>query len=124
LLPLRAGAVGYLLKHPLSAEVLLGRQRVVRPAAQREIVDGSWATAHMGRDMMELQSRLFATALATYISIGATSCVPLPHDAANCRRDLLAPRWRGVFVLWRLLGGGEGGARFRVSWFGSRWASW
>ena len=67
----------------LATEVLLRCQGIVRATAQREIVDGWWASSCMWMLMMELQSGLLPAALAPGVDIRAARLVPLPDAAAD-----------------------------------------
>src|SRR5262245_16283174 len=83
---------------PLTSEVVLRRQRVVRAAAQLEVVDGRWSSAGVGLSMMKLDAGALAAALASRVGVSATALVTLPHRAAHLRRHRSSPRRRGAML--------------------------
>ena len=69
-------------------KILFRRQSIVGAAAQREIVDGRWASSPVRMLMVELQSGLLPAALAAGVDIRAARFVPLPDATANFGRNV------------------------------------
>ena len=75
-------------------KILFRRQSIVGAAAQREIVDGRWASSPVRMLMVELQSGLLPATLAASVDVRAARFVSLPDGTADfCRNIPTVGRW-------------------------------
>jgi hypothetical protein len=67
----------------LATEVLLGSQRVVGLAVEREVVSHRFAALCMGEPMVQLEKPSFATALPALVHLGALGAIAISHFAPD-----------------------------------------
>ncbi len=79
----------------VSAELLLGSEGIVRPAAQREVVFAVLAALSVGMDMVELKAVRLAAALPGGSDVRAAPGVALEDGAAESGPDVSPALARG-----------------------------
>jgi hypothetical protein len=106
-------------QHKLPTKVLLRRQRIMSPAAQRDVLDARLTPERPCLLVMILEHPRLATTFTPRVDIRATALVALPHGAGNGRAGAARAvgSARAGFVprclrrgRWSLLGG----RRFRL----------